>query len=492
MKAYLYRVFWVRPYTALLVLLTLCILTVVVSLLYLEDAALQLPHPHSGHMRLQSASGHDVTHHDLLPDPQSIRRSRELLPLHGQSNERRGWNDDVEERDNLLFQRQAWPDRHKPWDHGVKRGHEVEVLNALEIVALNTSMQHDFGHPRKESELLGVEVKGGTVVIPQRLLNMTPAASVPRRQRYIIYLCKANITCCGWGDRQHGILSAYLISLVTNRTFGVDMSTPCSLTSLFHPRILDWKVNASSLQGLTSRHIYTVNDRLFRQIMQTIDFDAVYTEDIIYLTTNYDYFYALKANPHYTNLFRKKVRGKPRPVIFADLWQNVFKLNKRVRRRIDRTLKAARPSTQHKLVCGHVRLGKNPTIPNDSEVRNTMHTIKPLWNFLAHFKDRSKYRIFVASDSEIVRSKVLETFPGVAVDVKGDIMHIDKSHITEDACVGFEKVLADQYLLSMCDVLVLTYSVFGKSAAYMRRSNNDLYFMENGTIKPLQLFKEST
>lgn len=68
-------------------------------------------------------------------------------------------------------------------------------------------------------------------------------------------------------------------------------------------------------------------------------------------------------------------------------------------------------------------------------------------------------------------------------------MHVDKSQV-EDACVGFEKVLADQYLLSMCDVLVLTYSVFGKSAAYMRRSNHDLYFMENGTIKPLQLFKE--
>ena len=225
--------------------------------------------------------------------------------------------------------------------------------------------------------------------------------------------------------------------------------------------------------------------------MQSVNFDAVYTEDVIYLTTNYDYFYALKANPHYTQLFRKRMHGKPRPLVFADLWQNVFKLNKRVRRRIDRALKLARPTAHHKLVCGHVRLGKNPSIPNDSEVRNTLQTIKPLWNFLNHFRDPKKYRIFVPSDSDVVRAKVLDMFPGQAVDVKGEIMHIDKSKV-EDACVGFEKVLADQYLLSMCDVLVLTYSVFGKSAAYMRRSNHDLYFMENGTIKPLQLFKEKT
>lgn len=226
--------------------------------------------------------------------------------------------------------------------------------------------------------------------------------------------------------------------------------------------------------------------------MQTIDFDAVYTQDVIYLTTNYDYFYALKSNPHYTHLFRKKMRGKPRPMVFADLWQNIFKLNKRVKRRIDRALKLARPTKRHKMVCGHVRLGRNPSIPNDFEVRNTLNTIKPLWNFLSHFKDPAKYRFFVSTDSEMVRSKVMQLFPKQAVDIKGDIMHIDKTRETqEDACIGFEKVLADQYFLSMCDVLVLTYSVFGKSAAYMRRSNQDLYYMENGSITPLQLFKEN-
>ncbi|KAK7096305.1 uncharacterized protein [Littorina saxatilis] len=473
---YLYRVCWVRPYYALLLLVGLCMLTVAISLLYLEDAALTLPHTLP---RLQRAADPGLP----APALAHVAEPKEEGEDGGAGVHRQLWPD---------HKKNAWGGGRGRGGNGSVEGQDVRVLNSLEIVVHNLSHQHQEGVGQKESERLGISLRDGAIVIPPHLLSApSPNASSLARPRYIVYLCNSNITCCGWGDRQHGILSAYLISVVTNRTFGVDMSSPCPITTLFHPRILDWKVNASQLAGRTSRHIYTVNDRLFRQVMQVIDFDAVYTEDVVYLTTNYDYFYALKSNPHYTQLFRRKMHGKPRPVVFADLWQNIFKLNKRVRRHIDRALKLARPTPHHKLVCGHVRLGKNPSIPNDSEVRNTLQTIKPLWKFLAHFKDAKKYRIFVPSDSQLVRTKVLDLFPGQAVDVKGDIMHIDKTQV-DDACLGFEKVLADQYLLSMCDVLVLTYSVFGKSAAYMRRSNHDLYFMENGTIKPLQLFKEKT
>ncbi|XP_076438921.1 uncharacterized protein LOC143277866 [Babylonia areolata] len=531
---YLYRVCWVRPYYALLALLGLCVLTVMVSLLYLEDAALKLPHT-----RLHAAA---PLLSRSLPSHRHGAQEGPALPPHreAEGGGGGGWgggrkdnavvdsgigigvgggggfqvekrNADVAEKakDSGMVdgqgQRQSWPDHKKEARRIAGMGQapgakDIRVLNNLEIVVQNLSLasgsgsHHHHHHQQKESARLGIVYRDGKIVIPPHLLNARsePSSSSPPRQRYIIYLCTGNMTCCGWGDRQHGILSAYLISLVTNRTFGVDMSIPCPIGMLFHPRIVDWKINASALVGLSSRHIYSVNDVVFRQVMQSVDFDAVYPEDVVYLTTNYDYFYALKANPHYTQVFRKRMHGKPRPLIFADLWQNIFKLNKRVRRRIDQALRLARPTKRHKLVCGHVRLGKNPSIPNDSEVRNTLQTIRPLWNFLNHFRDPRKYRIFVPSDSEVVRAKVLDMFPGQAVDVKGEIMHIDKSRVVEDTCVAFEKVLADQYLLSMCDVLVLTYSVFGKSAAYMRRSNQDLYFMENGSINPLQLFKEKS
>jgi len=313
-------------------------------------------------------------------------------------------------------------------------------------------------------------------------------------ESFIVYLCNKNLTCAGWGDRQHGIFSAYLLSLVTNRTLKVEMDSPCPLWKLYHPRLVNWKINGSELHGLSSTHIYALNDREFREYMKVIDFNKEFPQDVVYITTNYDYYYNLKENPNYQLTFKKQVRNRPRPILFADLWQAIFKFNKRVIRKFSKSLKIAHPTKQHKLVCAHVRFGRNPTIPTDGDVRNTLSSITPLWSYLEKYSDPSKYRLFVASDWQAFRDKVKDIYKNVTTDIDGQIVHIDKistkSNITnaEEQCNGFEKVIADQHVLSQCDILLLTYSVFGKAAAYLRRSNNDLFLMENNTIKPLQLF----
>lgn len=231
-------------------------LTVVLSLLYLEDASPKLPN-----VQLQVTSKRPfvtptAAFHDVV------------APL--------GYDDDDEGL--------AWPVHNKKDRNvagvGQKHGYygqilgegglqiapDVKVLNNLEIVAWNLSHQSSRNHILKESERLGVLQADGSIAIPPQMMSNTEYKYVSGRQRYIIYLCHENMSCCGWGDRQHGILSAYIISLVTNRTFGVDMSSPCPLVNLFHPRLLNWKINASDLVGLSTRHIYAVNDRTFRQV----------------------------------------------------------------------------------------------------------------------------------------------------------------------------------------------------------------------------------
>ena len=250
-----------RPYYALLLSLGLCVLTVVLSLLYLEDAALKLPHT-----RLQAAP-HIPTFSPALPIEAGRAEAIRLADRGGGVRRK-----EQPAASGGALQKQVWPDRKKDMQSDAGVGSlmnrpNVKVLNSLEIVAQNLSHTYAGTHMQKESERLGIVYKDGSLIIPPHLLAGPPLnASHPARKRYIIYLCHNNITCCGWGDRQHGVLSAYLISVVTNRTFGVDMSSPCPMATLFHPRIIDWKVNTSSLVGLTSRHIYTVNDKLFRQV----------------------------------------------------------------------------------------------------------------------------------------------------------------------------------------------------------------------------------
>lgn len=251
-----------RPYHALLLSLGLCVLTVVVSLLYLEDAALKLPHT-----RLQAAP-HIPTFSATGP----IEAGRVGGAV--RSADRVGGVRHKEQpgASGGASQKQMWPD-HKKDKHSAAASKpfmdrpDIKVLNSLEIVAQNLSHTPLGSHMQKESDRLGIVYKDGSLIIPPHLLSGPPrTSSHTAHRRYIIYLCNSNITCCGWGDRQHGVLSAYLISVVTNRTFGVDMSSPCPMGTLFHPRIIDWKVNTSSLVGLTSRHIYTINDKLFRQV----------------------------------------------------------------------------------------------------------------------------------------------------------------------------------------------------------------------------------
>ncbi|BFZ06118.1 hypothetical protein BsWGS_09157 [Bradybaena similaris] len=483
MRKFTFNVFQVRPSVALVVILTMCLCSVMVSVYYVHNVALASPLDVMRANRGPRFSGRVIAHDEV--------------PAQRTQNEEYSLSQSL-----LEFGQDSIDGEVRP------------VLNEIDIalhIEKKKAREKKLESPppkkmRKEDQWPTHEKvqRRRKVFVPlamQIYHNPQRTRDDWNGERYIVYLCHSSLTCAGWGDRQHGIFSAYLLSLVTNRTFKVEMQSPCPLSKLYHPRLLNWKVNQSELQGLSSTHLYALNDRKFRESMRIIDFDEEYPQDVVYLTTNYDYFYNLKANPKYKDIFRQKVKGRPRPILFADLWQSIFKMNKRVVRKYTPALKKAHPSKSHKLACAHVRFGRNPTIPTDSDVRNTLTTIKPLWKYLDKHSDPQKYRIFVASDWQGFREKVNTMYKNISIDIEGDVIHIDKlkDHTKRenttnvapvDPCSGFEKVIADQYVLSKCDILLLTYSVFGKAAAYLRRSNNDLYLMENGTIKTLMLFDE--
>jgi hypothetical protein len=61
--------------------------------------------------------------------------------------------------------------------------------------------------------------------------------------RFIMYRCDRELDknlCGGFGDRLKGILSAYLWSLLTNRTFLLRVTKPCNMVTLLEPNEVDW------------------------------------------------------------------------------------------------------------------------------------------------------------------------------------------------------------------------------------------------------------
>lgn len=74
-------------------------------------------------------------------------------------------------------------------------------------------------------------------------INEKIDAVLSTSDRYIMYRCDRELDknlCGGFGDRLKGILSAYLWSLLTNRTFLLRVTKPCNMVTLLEPNEVEW------------------------------------------------------------------------------------------------------------------------------------------------------------------------------------------------------------------------------------------------------------
>ena len=80
-----------------------------------------------------------------------------------------------------------------------------------------------------------------------------------------------------------------------------------------------------------------------------------------------------------------------------------------------------------------------------------------------------------------VQKKVKASFPETFVETTGPITHIDK-YEGQDACTGMGRAILDQYILSLCDILIISESGLGRIAAFMRNTDDNLYLFYHGHI----------
>lgn len=104
-----------------------------------------------------------------------------------------------------------------------------------------------------------------------RNVDGSAKARVEKNQfRALIYVCNPLTLCGGHGDRTNGILSAFLIALLTSRAFFIDFDSPLPLSLVLQPRlreaeasgdfVLDWRLQGASL-GHGSQSFY-LDDRV--------------------------------------------------------------------------------------------------------------------------------------------------------------------------------------------------------------------------------------
>ena len=151
-------------------------------------------------------------------------------------------------------------------------------------------------------------------------INLTAILAHKRHRKYLVYVCHEN--CGGWGDRLRGIMSLFMLSLMLDRNFRIEITHPCNLTHILRPNLYNW---TQSIDGLivtdpqTHRRrfnltrkmlITTANARedVLKNVSQILYYnktiDSIWSEDVLYWATNKDYFHQLSENIFYRKKFK--------------------------------------------------------------------------------------------------------------------------------------------------------------------------------------------
>merc|ERR1740121_1698993 len=111
-------------------------------------------------------------------------------------------------------------------------------------------------------------------------LRADPAADV----RVLVFSCQPFAQCGGHGDRLNGIVTAFLLAVLTRRVFLIDSESPLPLQVLLAPRLIDWRVRGGILATAGLRqHSYHDKRRQFEADLSSL---ATYAENVLVINAN--------------------------------------------------------------------------------------------------------------------------------------------------------------------------------------------------------------
>ncbi|KAK6187548.1 hypothetical protein SNE40_005546 [Patella caerulea] len=296
-----------------------------------------------------------------------------------------------------------------------------------------------------------------------------------KKKKYLIFLCDNSRWCGGWGDRQRGIVTVYLMSLAYNRTFGIEMTSPCDFTRFMQPNQTNWIIPPQELVNRTTKIIDAMGAGPPR-----LEYNGTNNEDVIKIKINSDG--SMHMRKMYPKQMPKYVHGVSRAILFRRVWKHLMKPTQHIIEHLKQMSGNVDLNNRtHQLVCAHLRIGKSKNLPNDPP-RVNISSIGKLWTFLHSFKNSSK--IFIATDNEEVRVSAKKTFGPRYFDTGGKIVHIDRQRWSKEACLGFETAILDQIILTSCDVLVASPSNFSVRAAMLKDLLKSIYMFGGKEVYP--------
>jgi hypothetical protein len=285
------------------------------------------------------------------------------------------------------------------------------------------------------------------------------------------------------------------------------MTWPCSIERILTSNLIPWSISSHShIRNISSS--INITKLSLKDYKMLKSFDEEYS--VLYIqTNNIAYLDIIARYPQFYqslfNRFQLKQEHIHIITLYPLFYQLLIKLKPHLQQKLDRLNLNNYPTGKTEsiflkfqfifcidlnidngpLLCGHLRIGRNPSNPKDVVFPHRERMNTTVLNFLLSRPGR----VFVTTDSREVQQLARklfsksETNPSRLIEINGTIAHIDRDW-NYLGCESLEKTILDFHALSHCDLAVISKSSFGHLAIMRRiKPYEELYLYCDGIQK---------
>ena len=278
-----------------------------------------------------------------------------------------------------------------------------------------------------------------------------------------VVVWKCDESCGGLGDRQRGILTSFMLALVTNRAFFIQSEAPVPLRHYFHVAnpSLHWTFDQSRLKGRSVLHEDFMNDVPSIGDYASGNLSHYEAFDFVIQANNFWQPFHILRNPGLAS--RAKTLRKYDDHVLAGCLLNYLLVPARDMQSTLQHVRQVVAGHNNRLLAVQIRTG-------DSQNKNltVLTEYIQLFQTCVQKLERSattSIEIFLTTDSDEALVAFKSAYPHL-LTFAGDIYHVDGPFGKPvNAEAAFRKLALDHLMISQADQLLISRSGFSEYAA---------------------------
>lgn len=318
----------------------------------------------------------------------------------------------------------------------------------------------------------------------------------PEDIRLLVYSCQPFNQCGGIGDRVNGVITAFLLAVLSRRVFLIDSESPVPLQMLWMPTQIDWRVRGSlgATAGLR-HHSYHDKRRNFEADIASL---AGYSDRVLVVSKNYRMLRSLFEAPVFSGSAAAMGLPLEAPAFFAArLFGALFRPAPAVARELAHLRASLGGLEDRRFIAIHLRTGNiawDPGRHGKEELDDFMKCAALAEEELAASSSPSggdaKGELglpwVLATDS----AEVAEAAASRAEALAGKLrvpgargrVHVERSEMG-DVFRGVAANFAEWELFGRAAAVILSRSYFGETAAEMGRVKHAYFAPGAGCVR---------